>query len=230
MLHGLEGPDGPVELTPLLGVGHTQVGYRPGDARQRGRGQGRGLQPPSGRDVGPGQRPGGGHSGKAVDGDEGIQRGGQGLGRGPQLPGLDHPGAVGVEDHHLVEGVEVLHHEGTGPHLQHPHHPVALGCPGHCAGHHVAGHQGPGYQGPAQLLEDEGGLGHPQAGAALGLRQAQGEDPRLGQLPPPGPFHTGGRRQLAHGRHREAALQQLAHAFLQILLVRGEVEVHRLRP
>lgn len=62
-------------------------------------------------------------------------------------------------------------------------------------------------QDPARLLEDEDGLGQPQADAAVRLRQAQGEEPRVTQSPPQCPVQVPGR---VHGGAQGVAVEAAA--------------------
>ena len=91
----------------------------------------------------------------------------------------------------------------------------------------MAGDERPGHQRASELLEHEHGFRHTELEPAVGLGQPQGEHAGLAQLLPPGAVETTAAVfDAPHEVDREAAVDERAHAFLEVDLVGGELEVH----
>src|SRR5438270_488188 len=78
-----------------------------------------------------------------------------------------------------------------------------------------------------ELLEDQCGFGHPEAGAAVVLGEPQREHAGIGELAPQPSVDAAHVGQGPHPLHREAPFAELAHRLLQGLLVGREREVHQ---
>ena len=139
---------------------------------------------------------------------------------------VDLPDAVVVDHQHHVDGVGELEHGGRVVALEAGHDDLAGAGPGDEAGGQVAPHQRARDQAATQLGEGEHGVGPPQAHAALGLGEPQGEHAHLGQLAPQGAVDAAAALEVAHGLDREPALAERAHALGEGDLVVGELEVH----
>ena len=189
VLDGLERTDGPAELPALLGVLDGELGGPGRRADLEGGGEHRPVpSPPRGdrrdrRPASPGRqvatRP---HRGERV--------------HRPLQPG-DASRAAGSSERDAVVGQRPAARRGrrgarrpagsTGGRRVRPgldqadHHRAVVG-PVDQPGGQVGGDQWSGHQGPAQLLEDEGRLGQPEADPAGLLGQAEIEHPGLAEL------------------------------------------------